>query len=183
MPRVLLNFSTAQLKICLTCCSCSRMNVRIRMRSVGAVWVFAPVAGNWASLGYQMITYSASAPSLPAGREGSEFGRFFSQRRRQMRCNLKYCAGCAVAYSSAYSILAIAAFNEGDNRKWPDHTYDLKSHGSVYLYRRQNTNAPASAGATHNQFAYATKLNATGYTESQRNYFGNCIRQQYASNK
>jgi len=48
------------------------MNVRIRMRSVGAVWVFAPVAGNWSSLGYQMIKYSSAA-----GREGAEFGRFF----------------------------------------------------------------------------------------------------------
>jgi hypothetical protein len=85
-------------------------------------------------------------------------------------------AGCAIAYSSTYSILAVAAFNEGDNKKWPAHTYDLKSHGSVYLYTRQNTIAPADAATPHNQFVFGTKLSATGYVEYQRNYFGVCTK-------
>lgn len=54
--------------------------------------------------------------------------------------------------------------------------YDLKSHGSVFLFRRQNTNAPANAQSPHNQFVYVAKLSSadSSYLEHQRNHFGTC---------
>ena len=84
-----------------------------------------------------------------------------------------YCSGNAVAYSTTYSILAVAAFND-QNDKF-NNGYNLKNHGSVFLYTRQNTFAPASTTATHNQFVFATKLQAAdnSYVEFQRNCFGN----------
>ncbi len=82
------------------------------------------------------------------------------------------CSGNAVAYSTTYSILAVAAFND-QNDKF-NSGYNLKNHGSVFLYTRQNTVAPASTTSTHNQFVYSTKLQAAdnSYVEYQRNCFG-----------
>jgi hypothetical protein len=81
-------------------------------------------------------------------------------------------SGNAVAYSVTYSILAVAAFN--DQSILVTNGYDLKSHGSVFLFRRQNTIAPANAQTPHNQFIYAAKLNSadSSYLEHQRNHFG-----------
>jgi hypothetical protein len=83
-------------------------------------------------------------------------------------------SGNAVAYSATYSILAVAAFN--DQSTILSNGYDLKSHGSVFLFRRQNAIAPANALAPHNQFVYVTKLNSadSSYLEHQRNHFGTC---------
>jgi hypothetical protein len=61
-------------------------------------------------------------------------------------------------------------------KKWPAHTYDLKSHGSVYLFTRQNMLAPTNAATPRNQFVFGWKLNATGHVEYQRNYFGVCTK-------
>jgi leucyl aminopeptidase len=81
-------------------------------------------------------------------------------------------AGNAVAYSTTYSILAVAVFNDQSDKFF--HSYNLKGFGSVYIYTRQNTNAPANALTPHNQFIFHAKLNSTdsSYIEYQRNHFG-----------
>ena len=89
---------------------------------------------------------------------------------------LKLFPGNAVAYSTTYSILAVAAFND-QNDKF-NNAYNLKNHGSVFLFTRQNTNAPPDTATPHNQFIFATKLKAAddSYVEYQRNCFGTSRR-------
>jgi hypothetical protein len=45
------------------------MRGRIRQESTGALWVFAPVAGNWNELGYQILTHNNIN-----GKSRTEFG-------------------------------------------------------------------------------------------------------------
>jgi hypothetical protein len=45
------------------------MKGRFRQRSTGALWVFAPIAGNWNALGYQKLSHSNIN-----GKLGTEFG-------------------------------------------------------------------------------------------------------------
>jgi hypothetical protein len=45
------------------------MKVRTRQAGTGALWVFAPLAGDWNSLGHQMLTHSNTD-----GKGGTEFG-------------------------------------------------------------------------------------------------------------
>jgi hypothetical protein len=83
-------------------------------------------------------------------------------------------SGNSIAYSTKYNILAVAAFNDHSDKL--HNTYDLKGHGSVYLFTRQNSDAPLNAQTPHNQFQYTAKLVASGYVEYQRNHFGMALK-------
>lgn len=48
------------------------MRGRNRQASTGALWVFAPVAGNWGTLGYQRLSHTSVN-----GKTGTEFGNGF----------------------------------------------------------------------------------------------------------
>jgi hypothetical protein len=86
--------------------------------------------------------------------------------------------GNALAYSTTFSILAVAAFNDQSEKVPLYQDYNLKGHGSVYLFTRQNTNPPVDATTPHNQFIFAAKLTSvdSSYVEYQRNHFGTAQR-------
>jgi hypothetical protein len=45
------------------------MKARFRQPNTGALWVFAPISGDWNALGYQMLSHANAN-----GKAGTEFG-------------------------------------------------------------------------------------------------------------